>query len=498
MKLRTIGDVLSKDRWRLSKGVTQKTSISGITDDSRLVKRGDLFFVISGKKLQGTLFIEEALQRGAACVVVEDTDIFHQIDRGILVDSTRETLAHSACAWHSNPSHSMNLVGITGTNGKTTTAYLLHSIWTSIGQDAGIIGTVDYRFKDEVREAINTTPGSLALQDLLAQMRDAKTTNVAMEVTSIALEQLRTLGTQFKTAVFTNLTQDHLDYHKDYETYFQAKRSLFCNHDVENAVINQDDPWGKKLLDEIPRATRRYSVSLERHADVFARNPQFSFQGTCADISVFGKQYLLQIPLIGSYNLINSLGVLAAAFIQGVSIDAILSALSRDPAVPGRLERVASRQDRPLVLVDFAHTPDALENVLKTLKGLRNISMPNAKIFTVFGCGGDRDRLKRPVMGRIACEASDYTIVTSDNPRTENPDRIIDEIERGVDPSQTHYHRTTDRVSAIQMALRLAQPGDIVLIAGKGHETYQIVSDQKLPFDDRAVIRDYYKQSNAT
>lgn len=488
--MKRISDILPSNSIISSKA-DLRTHITGVADDSRGVSQGHLFFAIPGKHSDGTQFIDQAFERGAAAIVVEDEATYKNNNRCIRVRSVRSALAFAGCTWNDNPSQHMDVVGITGTNGKTTSSFLLHSVWESLGVIAGLIGTVEYRYGTHVQEAPLTTPGSLFLQGLLADMKQAGVEKVAMEVSSIALEQHRTQGTRFKVGVFTNLTQDHLDYHHDFENYFQAKKNLFTKHPVEFAAINIDDPWGERLLKELPSSVRPYTFGLQKSSDVHPLSTEFSFDGTRAAISVRGKKLRFVSPLIGAHNLLNCLGVITTCECLDLPIDSVCAALSQKTGAPGRLERVAGHPDRPAVFVDYAHTPDALHNVLHALQDLKR-----SRIITVFGCGGDRDRTKRPLMGKAVSQASDVTIATSDNPRTEEPESIIDEIEKGVDLSQTIYHRDSDRAAAIRHALSIATPNDIVLIAGKGHETYQIIGTKKLPFDDRQVIRDHYAKLN--
>ena len=466
-------------------------SIAGVTDSSRDASSGQLFFAVRGARSDGHGYVAQALAQGAAAVVVEDRDCFEAHPRAILVGSTRLALSRAASRWEDEPTRSFRLVGITGTNGKTTSTFLLKHIWSALGLTSGIVGTVEYDIAGERERSTLTTPGPLGLQKLFSRMRTAKVSHAAMEVSSIALDQARVGGSAFEVALFTNLTLDHLDYHLDFESYFAAKRKLFHDYPLRRAVVNIDDPWGRKLFEGL-EPEKRISFSLEnRSADFYASELSFAKAGSSARIETPSGEVSLVTPLIGKHNLYNCLGALAVEGALGHDLARAGAALANALGAPGRLERVMTGSNYPHVFVDYAHTDDALRNVLTALTALKR--QGPGKVITVFGCGGDRDRSKRPKMGEIASSLSDITIATSDNPRTESPDRIIDEIENGIDRTRTTYHRAVDRRAAIHEALRLAQPDDIVLVAGKGHETYQIIGREEFPFDDREVIRDYYR-----
>ncbi len=466
--------------------------ISGITDDSRMVTKGDVFFAVSGKQLEGGQFIQSAIAAGAGAVIVDRSSDFESHPRTVRVASVRASLAHAACAWNKDPSQHLRVVGITGTNGKTTSSFLLKSIWDHEGIPSAMLGTIEYRFGTHSRDAPLTTPGALELQSHFKEMVQLGLSHAVMEVSSISLDQSRTLGTRFSTALFTNLTQDHLDYHGSVEAYFNAKRRLFEEYSLATAIVNTDDEWGRQLIQRLPSGVRIISFGMESGASVCADNANFSLQGTQAAIQIIGQEYSLQSPLIGRHNLMNCLGVLACCESLGHPIEKALIALKAATGAPGRLERVDSGLGSPHVFVDYAHTPDALENVLQSLNRLRTQLAGFGRIITVFGCGGDRDKSKRPLMGRAASQLSDVAIATSDNPRTEDPESIIDAIELGIVSGRAKYFRDSKRAGAIELALSMASPSDIILVAGKGHETYQIIGREKLPFDDRQVIRDYY------
>ena len=384
------------------------------------------------------------------------------------------------------------LVGITGTNGKTTVTYLLESIWKAGNQAAGIIGTIDYRYPGEKMISSMTTPESPELMRIMSDMNQAGVDKLAMEVSSHALDKDRVLGCNFDAAVFTNLTQDHLDYHMSMESYLDSKKKLFTEllsasqKENKHAVINADDVYGRKIAQELGDGVITYSAH-DRNCTVYARHAEISRGGIKATVATPSGDIGIDSSMFGSHNLSNILAAVAAAIFTGSSISSIESGIRDLKAVPGRLEQVDNDFGFS-ILVDYAHTPDALENVLRAVRPLTE-----GVLILVFGCGGDRDRTKRPKMGAIGDELSDILIVTSDNPRTEQPDRILTDIEEGVSDKRKSggsYYRIQDRAQAIRKAVTIARPGDTVLIAGKGHEDYQILGNTKHHFDDREVAAD--------
>jgi len=460
--------------------------ITSIAYDSRRVKPGTLFVALKGEKVDGAAFVEKAVAAGAEAVVSEAVE-FKTRATNVTVADARIALADLGAAFFQHPSRALKIAGVTGTNGKTTTAFLIKHICEAALLRCGLIGTVRYEVGDRVLPAARTTPESLDVHDLLWQMRSAGCKAAAMEVSSHALVQARVRGVEFDAAVFTNLTQDHLDYHKTMEAYFEAKTKLFTGLATQakkkgKAVINLDDRYGAQLVQrygkEIPIMT--YGVGV--HADFRASNVRIDFNGTSYQLDARGKSYLVRLPMIGQFNVYNSLAALAAAFVMGVDVRSGVLALSTASAVPGRLEAVpAQRQFR--IFVDYAHTDDALLNVIKTCRELNP-----ARLIVVFGCGGNRDKTKRPRMGAVVDEHANYAIVTSDNPRKEEPAAIIDDIKPGM--KRGNYEVILDRREAIFKAVAMAQPRDIILIAGKGHETYQEFADHTAPFDDAAVARE--------
>ncbi len=475
----------------LASKVTGDPEVAGLTQNSSAVLPGSVFFAVRGHRADGHAFAESALAKGAAVVVVEREDVHQAHPRTLLVKSTRRQVGLSAARWFGRPTEKLKLVGITGTNGKTTTSYLLRELWDRAGIVSGMLGTVEYLVGNEVIPSNLTTPDALSLQELFHRMGTAKVTHAAMEVSSIALDQARTAGCAFDTAVFTNLTQDHLDYHHTMEAYYLAKLRLFNEAPLKTAVINEDDPWGARLLKETT-APHRFGFSLlDPKASFYVHSIRFEKAGTRARLRTPVGELDLSLALIGRHNLYNVTGTLAAAHALGMDLKVSAAALATAHGAPGRLERVMHGESYPHIFVDYAHTDDALRNLLSAVRDLRGTGP--GRIVTVFGCGGDRDRTKRPKMAEAASTLSDVTIATSDNPRTEDPEKIVDDVEVGIERSQTEYHRVVNRREAIHMALKLATPEDIVVIAGKGHETYQIVGTEKFPFDDREVVREYYR-----
>src|SRR5438874_2107827 len=459
--------------------------VESIAYDSRRVQSNTLFVAIRGEKSDGHQFVDQAIEQGAS-VIVAEREISSPRATCLVVDDSRSALADLSAAFYGMPAGKLKMAAVTGTNGKTTTTFLIKHICEKAGLRCGLLGTVQYEIGDRILPAIRTTPEALDIQELLAQIVNAGGRAAAMEVSSHALAQERTRGIEWDVAVFTNLTQDHLDFHGTMENYFEAKAKLFLKLASQSkkrasAVINIDDRYGEKLLRRIAGKSPVITYGLGLHADFRASNYRTEFAGTSYQLDARGRSYLVRVPLIGRFNVANSMAALAAATTLGVNLrDGVLS-LARAPQVPGRLELVPAKRQFQ-IFVDYAHTDDALRNVLKTLRELKP-----RKLIVVFGCGGDRDRKKRPLMGRVADELADYAIITSDNPRKENPAAIISEVEKGF--RSTHYEKIAERAEAIRHAVAMARPRDLVLIAGKGHEKYQEFADHTIPFDDIQVAR---------
>jgi UDP-N-acetylmuramoyl-L-alanyl-D-glutamate--2,6-diaminopimelate ligase len=461
-------------------------TVSGLTDDSRQVTAGGCFVAVRGLRADGHRFIPQAVERGARAVVAEPPDpLPGQAVGRILVPDTRRTLPRLADAYYGHPSHALTVVGITGTNGKTTTSYLCEALLRARGLATGVIGTIQYVVRGRAREAGQTTPEAIELQGLLAEMVTAGVGGVAMEVSSHALALHRVDGVGFDVAVFTNLTQDHLDFHRTMEAYAAAKRRLFAEllKPGGTAVLNADDPVGAEWAAALPGRALTFGLATG-HA-IHPIQHRSGLDGIRLRATSPAGPIDLVSPLIGEHNVMNLLGGVGAGVALGLAPAVISSALASVTRVPGRFEQVHAGQDF-LVVVDYAHTPDALHRVLETARRLTP-----GRLAVVFGAGGDRDRGKRPVMGRIAATLADRVWLTSDNPRSEDPAAIIEEIAAGVRPPPPGgCARDPDRREAIRQALEWARSGDTVVIAGKGHEPYQIIADQVLPFDDRLVARE--------
>jgi UDP-N-acetylmuramoyl-L-alanyl-D-glutamate--2,6-diaminopimelate ligase len=472
--------------------------VTGIAYDSRTVAPGQVFVALKGQHSDGTSFARQAIERGAAAVVSEQAAPPDVHIPWAIVEDARLALAILATTFHRNPSSEMRVVGITGTNGKTTTAYLIAAIFEAAGVRCGLLGTVAYRVgpgADDLREAARTTPEAPDVQALLREMVDRGCGACAMEVSSHALSLRRVDGMIFAAGVFTNLTRDHLDFHADMDDYFRAKRRLFemLPRDAPS-LINLDDPRGASLLDA---GGRPVTYSISRPADVTPGPLSFSLEGLDFDVRTPRGTVHVRSKLVGRPNVYNILAAVATAVVLDLPLDAIARGLQSLDGVPGRFQVVSGPKDEVTVVVDYAHTDDALRNLLETARPLAR-----GRLVTVFGCGGDRDRTKRPLMGAVAGRLSDLIVITSDNPRGEDPVRIIEEVQRGItaDTRRESAPRPlaiVDRREAIAKAIEVARPGDVVLIAGKGHETYQVIGDRVLPFDDVAVARDALKRRRA-
>ncbi len=467
--------------------VPAETRVSAIAYDSRRVVPGSIFVALKGLKADGGAFVDQAIARGAIAIVSESPAAPGVAVPWITVRDARLSLALLADRFYGHPSRRMPVIGVTGTNGKTTTSYLLCSILDAAGLPAGMLGTVAYRIGGEDREASRTTPEAPDVQQLLSEMLEHGSRSAVMEVSSHALSLRRVDAMQFAAGVFTNLTRDHLDFHEDMEAYFAAKRRLFeMLPGNAAAVINIDDPRGPALV-EI--SGRPVTYAIKAKADVMPLRTEMSLSGLRGEIATPKGRIAMASRLVGQPNLYNILAATATAVALDVDTGAIERGIANLAGVPGRFE-VVSQDDDVTVVVDYAHTDDALRNLLETARPLAS-----QRIITVFGCGGDRDRSKRPLMGMVAARLSDVVVITSDNPRSEDPKRIIEEIERGIPAGTQASSRApvvvsaVERAEAIERAIAMAARGDVVLIAGKGHEKYQQIGDRVLPFDDGEVAR---------
>ncbi|MFC4076536.1 UDP-N-acetylmuramoyl-L-alanyl-D-glutamate--2,6-diaminopimelate ligase [Salinithrix halophila] len=473
------------------------TEIHGIQTASRQVQPGDLFIALRGFTVDGHRFIPEALENGAAALVVEE-EITADVPV-IRVPDTRRAMAVFSDVFYRRPTSDLKLIGITGTNGKTTTAHLIRHILQNQGQKTGLIGTINMQIGEDVFPVKNTTPEVIELQRSFRRMVDEGCSHAVIEASSHALDLGRTRGCRFRTAVFTNLTQDHLDYHETMENYRNAKALLFSqlgngyadrSVDQPLAVLNADDPASDYFARVTPAQVLRYGI--EQKADVKAENIRFHPGGTRFTLATYQGSVQVDMKMMGKFSVYNVLAAAAVALGEGVPLEDIRDSLERIRGVDGRLEQVDNGQPFT-VLVDYAHTPDGLENVLTTIR-----EVAQGTVFCVVGCGGDRDRTKRPLMAEIGARYSDHLVITSDNPRTEDPLRIIDDMLEGV--KQVPRERVTtlpDRAEAIQFCVERARPGDMVLIAGKGHETYQEINGVRYDFDDREQAREAIKRIQA-
>ena len=478
----------------------QDQEITGITYDSRRVMPGNMFVAVRGERTDGHRFVDAAIDRGATAVMLErDAGLSPRVTR-IKVGDARRTMALAAASFFHHPSQQLKVVGITGTNGKTTTAFMVKGLMEAAGIPAGLLGTVQYEIGQRVIPASRTTPESVEIQNMMSQMVRTGCAGVAMEVSSHALDQQRVAGVDFDVAVFTNLTQDHLDYHHTMEHYFEAKLKLFTSlgniRKAGRAVVNVDSDYGRRIIERLDgigpslggdNAVLTYGVLND--AMIRAHDVRVSSEGTFFVARTPAGETPIAMPLIGRYNVANALAAIGAGLALGLDLGTIERALSQMHPVPGRLEMMMAGQPFR-IYVDYAHTPDALRNVLMTVGELTK-----GRLILVFGCGGDRDKSKRLPMGRVACELADFSILTNDNPRTEDPREILNHVELGFPATACgNYQIIEDRREAIERALDIARPGDAVLVAGKGHECYQEFADTVVPFSDRQVIWEYFNR----
>lgn len=487
MQLKTL---FKQVKYQLIKG-SLDINISNIVYDSRKVENGSLYVCIQGEKFDGHNFINDAIDRGAIAVIVQKEIILDEKMKVTVlkVDSSKQVLSQISSVFYDHPSQKMNVVGITGTNGKTSISYLISEMLMGIKKNVGVIGTIGIQLNNlnlNLEKTTPTTPDSLELHMILNEMYKQRATDVVMEVTSISLDQHRVDDCRINIGIFTNLTEDHLDYHGDMETYRDAKKKLFDLCKV--AIINIDDDAGKYYADYFKKQKKGHdkqliSYGINENSDISAKNIVLKTTGSKFTLDFKGNEYEVETNLPGKFNIYNTLAAISAATYLGVPIQNIIQTLKCLKGARGRFESLETEEGASVV-IDYAHTPDALENVLKTVVEFK----PN-KIITVFGCGGDRDKTKRPIMGQISSKYSDLSIITSDNPRTENPSKIIKDIQEGIKTS--NYLVINDRENAIKTAIAEAGKGDFVLIAGKGHETYQIIGDKTIHFDDIEVVKKY-------
>ncbi len=462
-------------------------SINELKIDSRSIIEHDVFVAIEGTSQNGHLFIETAIEKKAAAIIC--STLPNEINENvvyILVNNTQEILGFLATNFYNHPSNDVKLIGITGTNGKTTCATLLFQLFTKMGFECGLISTIENRIGKKIIAATHTTPNAIELQKLLAQMRDAGCEYVMMEVSSHAIHQYRIAGANYDVALFTNITHDHLDYHHTFEEYIKVKKSFFDNlSKTAFAISNVDDKRGAVMLQNTD--AKKITISLQQMADVKGKILENKLSGLLMQIN----HHDVHFKLVGAFNAINILLVFSAAKVLGFDELEVLTTLSNLEAAEGRFDCVYSKNEKVLCIIDYAHTPDALLNVLATINNVRE---GNETLTTIIGCGGDRDKTKRPLMAMAACEHSDKIIFTSDNPRSENAETILQEMEVGVPVHQVKkYIKITDRKEAIKVACMSAKKGDIILLAGKGHEKYQEINGVKMPFDDKKIICELFE-----
>jgi UDP-N-acetylmuramoyl-L-alanyl-D-glutamate--2,6-diaminopimelate ligase len=458
--------------------------VRGLSLDSRTIKKDYLFFAVKGELQDGHDFIDQAIVNGATSIVLENDEYIQDLltVSYVVISNLKDELGDIASRFYHSPTKKMSVIGVTGTNGKTSITHYISQLYTLLGSTAGVIGTLGIEFGNKHIDSNNTTPDAVTLQHSFSLMLEAGTKSVAMEVSSHALNQQRCNGISFDTAIISNITHDHLDYHGSFDAYLGAKKSLFTKKELRVAIINFDDANADKFIDAVGLSVKVITYSLENSkANLFLSEIQQDTQGYSAKLHYSDFIYPIEIPLMGIFNIYNVLAALIALVEQNYAVESVIGAVKNIKPVQGRMELVANQQ-KIIAVVDYAHTPDALKNVLSNLR--QQIS---GRLIVVFGCGGDRDKFKRPIMASIASEYADYVFITSDNPRSESPNAIIADIVSGI--VGDNYQIVIDRDKAILAAVNIAAENDCVLVAGKGHEKFQIIGSEKLPFDDVLVLR---------
>lgn len=458
------------------------SEVNAVVYDSRKVNQGDLFVCVKGYEVDGHKYAKSAIEKGATTIVCED-DIECDVENVniIKVEDSRKALAQISCNLFDNPSKKMKIIGVTGTNGKTTTAFMIKTILEAEGKKVGLIGTIANYIGKEKIETERTTPESYELQELFNEMVNKGCEYCVMEVSSHSLDLDRVYGVDFEAGIFTNLTRDHLDFHKTFENYYKAKYKLFQRSCI--SIINVDDNYGKRIIDDLKAEGNESFVtySIKEQSDFIAYDEKCESQHIAYNLNLNGKEEEIIVGLPGEFNIYNSLGAIAATYKLGISIESIKKGIE-EVVVDGRCEMVGRKYNLPYtIIIDYAHTPDGLDNILKTARGFTK-----NRLISVFGCGGDRDKVKRPQMGKIGSDLCDIAIITSDNPRTENPASIIEDVVAGID--KDNYEVIENRKDAIKRSIEIAKDGDVIVIAGKGHETYQILNTGKIHFDEREVV----------
>lgn len=478
-----LSDLLKGINYEIIKG--NDLDVNHIAYSSKECIEGSLFFCIQGFKTDGHVFAKDAVKNGAKVLIVsKDISIDEDITI-VKVDDTREAMAIISSNFYGNPSKYFNVIGITGTNGKTTSTFMIKSILDEYNRKTALLGTIYNIIGEKQEEAKRTTPESMDLQKMFNEMKNEYITDCIMEVSSHSLDLKRVYGVDFKVGVFTNLTQDHLDFHKDMESYFEAKMKLFKNS--EWCVINIDDNYGKRA-EKIFKDKKVITYGIDSEADITATDIKIDANGTSFKLKYRNQVKNVKLHLPGKFNVYNALGCIGAAIALEVPLDIAISGLEDLLSVPGRSEKVVSKKGFTVV-IDYAHTPDGIENILKSAR-----EYTNGRLITLFGCGGDRDKGKRPLMGKAAGELSDFCVVTSDNPRSEEPMAIINDILPGINATGCKYVIIEDRREAIKFAINNAKHGDVIVIAGKGHEKYQILKDKTIEFDEKAIVEEFLEE----
>lgn len=483
-------DYLIKDVETIKIDGTMEVEISQVVDDSRKVTPNSIFVAIEGFTVDGHKYIGEAIDNGASAVVIskEISELKEMINGNevtiIKVENTRIALAKISSIFYNEPSKHLELIGITGTNGKTSTTYFIESIFKEANKKVGIVGSIGNVINGELNKTKNTTPESLEVQQILNKMVEADIDICAMEVSSHALELYRTKYCQFNVGIFTNLTTDHLDYHKTIDNYLKAKLKLFYQTNKYN-IINIDDKYGKKVIDETKKIeTLQLTYGIGSEADIYASDIKYAAEGVSYTLNTPKGSININTKIPGLFTVYNTLAAASCSYIYGIGLNTIKNGLEAISGVKGRFEVVPIEKDFT-VIIDFAHTPDSLEKALQTVK-----QFAKGRVVTLFGAGGDRDNSKRPIMGEIAARNSDFCIVTSDNPRTEDPESIVEDVLEGVKKCDCEYVSIIDRKEAIRYALENSEPEDVILLAGKGHETYTLIGGEVFPFDEKKIVLD--------
>ncbi|NFO03243.1 UDP-N-acetylmuramoyl-L-alanyl-D-glutamate--2,6-diaminopimelate ligase [Clostridium botulinum] len=474
-------DILKGIDYKLVQGSLDK-EISSVNYDSRKVKKSDIFICIKGYATDGHKYIQKAIENGASVIIMQDDiEVVNKNISVIKVKDTRKALALIGINYYDNPSKKMKIIGITGTNGKTTTAFMIKSILESNGKKVGLIGTIANYIGNEKLHTERTTPESLELQELFNNMVNKGVEYCVMEVSSHSLELDRVYGVDFEVGIFTNLTRDHLDFHKTFENYYNSKFKLFKRSNIR--IINNDDNYGKQVIKDLNKlkAKNIYEYSIREDSNFKAFDEKMGSKNISFKVNLEKEEeFILSIP--GEYNIYNALGAIGACYKLNIPMEAIREGINK-VIVPGRCERTATNYNLPYdIIIDYAHTPDGLQNILETARGFTQ-----GKLIAIFGCGGDRDKVKRPQMGEIGTDIADIAIVTSDNPRSEEPMKIIEDILVGIE--KDNYEVIENRKDAIKKAMDIAKENDVIVIAGKGHETYQILKDKTIHFDEREIVK---------